>query len=64
MRILAIRRGSKSIRPKPDSKIEVDDVLIASDYAGGWESLKKRQSASRRSAECVARLLILNALTL
>jgi uncharacterized protein with PhoU and TrkA domain len=41
MWILAIRRGNKSIRPKPDSKIEVGDVLIASGYAGGLESLKK-----------------------
>jgi uncharacterized protein with PhoU and TrkA domain len=41
MWILAIRRGSKCIRPKPESKIEVGDVLIASGYAGGLESLKK-----------------------
>jgi uncharacterized protein with PhoU and TrkA domain len=41
MWILAIRRGNKSIRPKPDSKIEVGDVLIASGYAEGVESLKK-----------------------
>jgi uncharacterized protein with PhoU and TrkA domain len=41
MWILAIRRGNKSIRPKPDSRIEVGDVLIASGYAGGVESLKK-----------------------
>jgi uncharacterized protein with PhoU and TrkA domain len=41
MWILAIRRGNKSIRPKPDSKIEAGDVLIASGYAEGVESLKK-----------------------
>jgi uncharacterized protein with PhoU and TrkA domain len=41
MWILAIRRGNKSIRPKPDSKIEVGDVLIASGYAEGVEGLKK-----------------------
>jgi uncharacterized protein with PhoU and TrkA domain len=41
MWILAIRRGNKSIRPKPDSRIEVGDVLIASGYAEGVESLKK-----------------------
>jgi uncharacterized protein with PhoU and TrkA domain len=41
MWILAIRRGNKSIRPKPDSKIEVGDVLIASGYAEGVESLKR-----------------------
>jgi uncharacterized protein with PhoU and TrkA domain len=41
MWILAIRRGNRSIRPKPDSKIEVGDVLIASGYAEGVEDLKK-----------------------
>jgi uncharacterized protein with PhoU and TrkA domain len=41
MWILAIRRGNKTIRPKPDSKIEVGDVLIASGYAEGVEDLKK-----------------------
>lgn len=44
MWILAIRRGNKSIRPKPDSKIEAGDVLIASGYAEGVESLKKLSS--------------------
>jgi uncharacterized protein with PhoU and TrkA domain len=41
MWILAIRRGNKYVRPKPDSKIEADDVLIASGYADGVESLKR-----------------------
>jgi uncharacterized protein with PhoU and TrkA domain len=41
MWILAIRRSNKSIRPKPDSRIEVGDVLIASGYAEGVESLRK-----------------------
>jgi len=41
MWILAIRRGNKTIRPKPDTKIEVGDVLIASGYAEGVEDLKK-----------------------
>ena len=41
MWILAIRRGNKYVRPKPDSKIEAGDVLIASGYADGVESLKK-----------------------
>lgn len=41
MWVLAIRRGNKYVRPKPDSKIEVGDVLIASGYAEGVESLKK-----------------------
>lgn len=41
MWILAIRRGDKCIRPKPDSKIEMGDVLIASGYAEGEEDLKR-----------------------
>lgn len=41
MWILAIRRGNRYVRPKPDSKIEAGDVLIASGYAEGVESLKK-----------------------
>jgi uncharacterized protein with PhoU and TrkA domain len=41
MWVLAIRRGSKYIRPKPDSKIEAGDVVIASGYADGVENLKK-----------------------
>lgn len=41
MWILAIKRGDKCIRPKPDSKIQVGDILIASGYAEGEEDLKK-----------------------
>lgn len=41
MWILAIRRNGKCIRPKANSKIEVDDVLIASGYAEGEEDLNK-----------------------
>ncbi|MGQ9624998.1 MAG: potassium channel family protein [Candidatus Bathycorpusculaceae bacterium] len=44
MWVLAIKRGEKCIRPKPDSKIEVGDVLIASGYAEGKEDLKKLAS--------------------
>jgi uncharacterized protein with PhoU and TrkA domain len=44
MWILAIRRGNKYVRPKPDSKIEAGDVLIASGYAEGVESLRKLSS--------------------
>jgi len=40
MWILAIRRKDKCIRPKPESKIEVGDVLIASGYAEGVEDLQ------------------------
>ena len=44
MWVLAIRRGDKCIRPKPDSKIEMGDILIASGYAEGEEDLKKLAS--------------------
>jgi len=44
MWVLAIRRGDKWIRPKPATKIEVGDVLIASGYAEGEEDLKKLAS--------------------
>lgn len=44
MWVLAIRRGDKCIRPKPETKIQVDDVLIASGYAEGEEDLKKLAS--------------------
>jgi uncharacterized protein with PhoU and TrkA domain len=41
MWVLAIRRGTRYVRPKPDSKIEAGDVLIASGYSEGVEDLKK-----------------------
>jgi uncharacterized protein with PhoU and TrkA domain len=41
MWVLAIKRGDKCIRPKPDSKIQAGDVLIASGYAEGEDDLKK-----------------------
>ncbi|MEM3536538.1 MAG: TrkA C-terminal domain-containing protein [Candidatus Bathyarchaeia archaeon] len=44
MWILAIKRNDKCIRPRPDSKIEAGDVLIASGYAEGKEDLKKLAS--------------------
>jgi uncharacterized protein with PhoU and TrkA domain len=44
MWILAVKRGEKSLRPKPDTKIQVGDVLIASGYAEGVEDLKKLAS--------------------
>ncbi len=44
MWVLAIRRDGKCVRPKPESKIEVGDVLIASGYAEGEEDLKKLAS--------------------
>ncbi|MEM3041192.1 MAG: TrkA C-terminal domain-containing protein [Nitrososphaerota archaeon] len=39
--ILAIKRGDKCIRPRPETKIEAGDILIASGYAEGKEDLKK-----------------------
>jgi len=44
MWILAIKRGDKTLRPKADSKIEQSDVLIASGYAEGVDSLKRLAS--------------------
>lgn len=41
MWVLAIKREGKCIRPKPGSKIQVGDILIASGYAEGAEYLKK-----------------------
>jgi uncharacterized protein with PhoU and TrkA domain len=44
MWVLAIRRGDKCLRPKPETKIQPDDILIASGYAEGEEDLKKLAS--------------------
>jgi uncharacterized protein with PhoU and TrkA domain len=44
MWVLAVRRGDKWIRPKPDTMIDAKDVLIASGYAEGEEDLKKLAS--------------------
>ena len=44
MWVLAIRRGEKWIRPKPDVLIEAGDVLIASGYAEGEEDLVRLAS--------------------
>jgi len=41
MRVLAIRRGGKCIRPKPESKIEAGDTLIASGYSEGEGDLRR-----------------------
>jgi len=47
MWVLAIRRKERWIRPKPDTKIEADDVLIASGYAEGEEDLEKLASPKK-----------------
>ncbi len=44
MWILAIRRGKNWIRPRPNTTIEQNDVLIASGYAEGKEDLEKLAS--------------------
>jgi len=44
MWILAIKRGEKSLRPKPDTRILLGDILIASGYAEGVDDLKKLAS--------------------
>jgi uncharacterized protein with PhoU and TrkA domain len=46
MWILAIKRGEKTLRPKPDTKIQLGDILIASGYAEGVEDLQKLASPS------------------
>ncbi|MCW4007885.1 MAG: PhoU family transcriptional regulator [Candidatus Bathyarchaeota archaeon] len=44
MWILVIRRGEKSLRPRPDTVIQLGDILLASGYAEGVEDLKKLAS--------------------
>jgi uncharacterized protein with PhoU and TrkA domain len=41
MWILAIKRGEKSLRPKPDTKIQLGDILLASGYAEGVKDLQR-----------------------
>ena len=44
MWVLVIKRGEKCLRPRADSRIQVGDVLVASGYAEGAETLKKLAS--------------------
>ena len=44
MWVLAIKRGEKSLRPKPDFLIQLGDILIASGYAEGVDDFKKLAS--------------------
>jgi len=44
MWVLAVRRGDKWLRPKPDMVIEAGDMLIASGYAEGVKDLRKLAS--------------------
>lgn len=48
MWIYAIKRGEKSMRPKPGSKIQLGDILIASGYAEGVQDLKKLASPTQK----------------
>ena len=50
MWILAIKRGEKSLRPKPSTKFQIGDVLIASGYAEGVEDLQKLASPAQQSS--------------
>jgi len=47
MWILAIKRGRRWIRPKPTTRIEAGDILIASGYAEGEEDFKKLASGNK-----------------
>lgn len=49
MWVLAIIRGGKWVRPKPDIVIEAGDVLIASGYAEGEEDLRRLASPGRHA---------------
>jgi len=44
MWILAIKRGKRWLRPKPNTRIEAGDILIASGYAEGEEDLERLAS--------------------
>jgi uncharacterized protein with PhoU and TrkA domain len=48
MWILAIKRGEKSLRPKPDTKIQLGDILIASGYAEGVKDLQRLASSAQK----------------
>ncbi len=46
MWVLAVKRGEKYVRPKPDLRIDAGDVLIAFGYAEGEEDLRRLASPS------------------
>jgi uncharacterized protein with PhoU and TrkA domain len=48
MWILAIKRGERSLRPKPETRIQLGDILLASGYAEGVDDLKKLASPEER----------------
>ncbi|MDW8034157.1 MAG: TrkA C-terminal domain-containing protein [Nitrososphaerota archaeon] len=47
MWVLAVKRGDRYIRPRPDLTINAGDVIIAFGYAEGEENLKKLVSPSK-----------------
>ena len=47
MWVLAIRRGGRWIRPRPDTVLEAGDVLIASGYADGVEDFRRLVEGSQ-----------------
>ena len=47
MWVLAVRRGDRWIRPKPDLIVEPGDILIASGYAEGEEALRRLASGGK-----------------
>ncbi|MEM3712201.1 MAG: TrkA C-terminal domain-containing protein [Thermoproteota archaeon] len=47
MQVLAIKRGERYLRPRPDLTINIGDVIIASGFAEGEENLKKLASSSK-----------------
>jgi uncharacterized protein with PhoU and TrkA domain len=47
MWILVIKRDDRCVRPKPDTKIQVGDTLVASGYAEGTDALKNLASPTQ-----------------
>jgi uncharacterized protein with PhoU and TrkA domain len=47
MWVLVIKRNDRCVRPRPDSRIQAGDVLVASGYAEGADALKKLASPSQ-----------------
>jgi len=50
MWVLVIRRGGRWIRPRPNTKILANDVLVASGYAEGEEDLVRLASGEPQKA--------------
>ena len=51
MWVLAIRKKDRCIRPKPSTRIEAGDILIASGYSDGKEDLIKLASPGAKSLD-------------